>query len=173
MKNQSSNFEANWYILYTSPRAEKTVQNELLQLGYEIFLPIIKEFKVWKNRQKKWIDRIMFPSYVFVKTQHHELYKIKQVPKVMTYLHIAGKPCIVPIKIIEGVKKIMGSEKNISVEPNFNKGERVKILDGPLAGYSGILIRQKGKTRFGIQLREINHTVFVDISNNNLEKIAV
>lgn len=30
----------NWYVFYTSPRAEKKVNEYLLSLGYESFLPL-------------------------------------------------------------------------------------------------------------------------------------
>lgn len=37
----------NWYVFYTSPRAEKKVNEYLLSLGYESFLPLKSEFKIW------------------------------------------------------------------------------------------------------------------------------
>lgn len=40
----------NWYVFYTSPRAEKKVNEYLLSLGYESFLPLKSEFKIWRNR---------------------------------------------------------------------------------------------------------------------------
>lgn len=43
----------NWYVFYTSPRAEKKVNEYLLSLGYESFLPLKSEFKIWRNRQRK------------------------------------------------------------------------------------------------------------------------
>ncbi len=46
----------NWYVFYTAPRAEKVIQQELDFRGYEVFLPITKTLRVWKNRQKKMVD---------------------------------------------------------------------------------------------------------------------
>ena len=39
----------NWYVFYTSPRAEKKVNEYLLSLGYESFLPLKSEFKIWRK----------------------------------------------------------------------------------------------------------------------------
>lgn len=39
----------NWYVFYTSPRAEKKVNEYLLSLGYESFLPLKSEFKILDN----------------------------------------------------------------------------------------------------------------------------
>jgi transcription antitermination factor NusG len=167
--NQSGN--TSWYVVYTAPRAEKVVCQELINKNFVVFLPLIKELKIWKNRQKKWIDKVLFPSYIFVNTQQHELYHIKQMPRVATYLHIAGKPSTISNIVIEGIKRMLSLDKNVSVETDFNEGEKVKIIEGPLAGYKGILVQQKGKARFGIQIDEINQTVFVEVCTSILEKL--
>ena len=171
MNDNQIKTKTNWYVLYTAPRAEKMVFLELMNRDYEVFLPMTKELKVWKNRQKKWIDKVLFPSYIFVNTLQHELYGIKQVPKVATYLHIAGKPSTVPNKVIEGIKKMISTYKDLTVTTDFCNGEKVKIVHGPLTGYEGILVQQKGKARFGIQLNEINQTIFVEVCSSILEKL--
>ncbi len=152
-----------WYIFYTAPRAEKVVCQELARRGYEVFLPTVKILKVWKNRQKKTIDQVLFPSYIFVKTEEYMLHFIKQVPKIATYIHCAGKPSVIKQKEIECIKKMLRYSQEISVETNFSVGEQVRITCGPFSGYSGILVEKKGKKRFGINLKDINQTIFIDI----------
>lgn len=160
----------NWYVFYTAPRAEKIIQKELSFQGYEVFLPQIKTLRIWKNRQKKLVDQILFPSYIFVNTEESNLFKIRQTPKIMTFIHCGGKPSIISCECIEGLKRMLNLGQEISVEPNFRKGENIRIIAGPLAGYEGILVKKKSKTRFGIQLKEINQTVFVDVCTSVLER---
>lgn len=163
--------EIKWFVFYTCPRAEKVAYQELVRREFDVFLPITRTLKVWKNRQKKWIDQVLFPGYIFVNTNHHQLFDIKRIPKIVTYIHVAGVPATIPLKEIEGIKTILNLNQAISVETEFSEGEKVRIIYGPLAGHTGILLRQKGRTRFGIQLKEINHTVFIDICVKILEKI--
>lgn len=163
--------QSSWFVFYTCPRAEKVVYNELTKRDFEVFLPTTKTLRIWKNRQRKWIDQILFPGYIFVNTQQYCLYDIKKVPKVVTYIHCAGKPSIVPLKDIEGIRKMLNLDQEISVETEFYEGEKVRIIFGPLVGHEGILTKYKGKARFGIELKEINHTIFVEIGTNVLEKI--
>jgi transcription antitermination factor NusG len=139
--------------------------------GYEVFLPVIKTLRIWKNRQKKMIEQVLFPSYIFVNTQESNLFKIRQIKKVATFIGCGGKPSIVDVNCIEGLMRMLNLGQEISVEPNFTEGEEVRIICGPLAGFEGVLIKQKSKTRFGIQLKEINQTVFIDISSSVFEKI--
>jgi transcription antitermination factor NusG len=170
-KSPGSNHDSNWYIFYTAPRSEKVVHKELSRMGYEVFLPMTRTLRVWKNRQKKWVDKVLFPSYIFVNTNQEELHIITQVPRVSTYLHCGGKPSVISLEDISGIKIMLDLKQEVSVENSFSDGEVVKILYGPLANYTGVLTHQKGKTRFGIHLKEINQFVSIDICTSILEKI--
>ena len=57
-----------WIAVYTKPRHEKTVENELLKKGFEVYLPILKERRKWSDR-KKWVEFPLFRSYIFVRTE--------------------------------------------------------------------------------------------------------
>ena len=165
-----SKINEGWYVFYTAPRAEKIAQRELLLRGYDVFLPITKAFRVWKNRQKKIIEQVLFPSYIFVSTQETYLHKICQVPKIASFIHCGGKPSKIDSTCIEGIKKMLNLDQLISVEPNFHEGERVKIISGPLTGFEGVLLERQSKTKFGIQLDEINQTVFIDVCMSMIER---
>ena len=45
--------ELNWYVLYTTSRAEKKVAQRLEEKGLEVFLPMIEELRQWSDRKKK------------------------------------------------------------------------------------------------------------------------
>lgn len=162
---------SSWYIFYLYPRSEKVVYSELIRMKYEVFLPTIKSLRLWNNRQKKTIEQVLFPGYIFVKTQVNELPKILKSPKVVTILKNNGKPSIINQGEIDGIKKMLQLDLDISIETNYMINEKVKIINGPFTGYEGVLVKQNGKTRFGIQLKEINYILSIEISPNCLEKI--
>ncbi len=163
--------EKKWHIFYLRPRAESLVQRILTNLNYEVFWPVIQSVRIWKNRQKRMIRLSLFPNYLFVYSCTHELYAIKGLPHVVSCVSCGGKPSSVSEKEIEGIRRILGLGRAISVEPRFSKGEQVRIVSGPLEGYEGILVKQYSRTRFGIQLAAINHTLLVDIDRAELKKI--
>ena len=66
MDSQQDN--KKWIAVYTKPRHEKTVENELLKKGFEVYLPILKERRKWSDR-KKWVEFPLFRSYIFVRTE--------------------------------------------------------------------------------------------------------
>lgn len=165
LKNQ------NWYVFYTAPRAEKKAKLELELRGYEAFLPITQTTRIWKNRQKKKIDSVLFPSYIFVKTNERYLAEICRLNKITMYIECGGKPSKVSSECINAIKCMISLNKEISVGSNFIEGESVRIIEGPLAGYTGVLLRQKSKTKFGIHLKEINQVASIEICTNVLERV--
>ena len=160
-----------WCVFYTYPRAEKIANEELIKNSYETFLPTMKTLKVWKNRQKKEIDRVLFPGYIFVNVCMSEIFNVLKMSKIVSYVKYDRKPALIRQSEIDKIKTLIGLSPNISVISDFTINEKVRVISGPLYGYEGILILQKGKTRFGLQINEINQTVFIEVNANIIEKI--
>ena len=171
MSRNHSASEKKWHVLYLRPRTENLVCRTLTNLNYEVFCPVIQSIRIWKNRQKKKITFPLFPNYLFVYAYPHELYLIKCIPQVVSYVAFGGKPSTISGNEIEGIRRMLAMGRAITVETKFSKGERVRILSGPLTGYEGVLVMQSSKTRFGIQLKAINHAVFIDVVQSDLEKL--
>jgi transcription antitermination factor NusG len=161
-----------WFILYTYPRAEKVVYKELIKRDIESFLPCIKLENVWKNRQKKLIEKVLFPGYIFVKTSESLLYNIIRLPKIVSFVGCDNKPSIIKQIEIDCIKKMLNESLDITTEYiSVINGNKVKIVSGPFADYEGIVLLRKGKTLFGIELTGINQIIFVDITSNKLQMI--
>lgn len=170
-KDQRNSGRREWYIFYLRPRTEKVVCRTLTNLGYEVFCPVIQKIKTWKNRQRKKIRLPLFPNYMFVYTYPHELYTIRTFPQVVTYVSFAGKPSTLSNEEVEGIRRMLELGKSVCLLSEYSKGERVRIISGPLKGHEGILVRQRNRSRFGIRLKAINHSVFIDISHSDLERL--
>jgi len=160
--------EPKWYVFYTHPKAEKVVYRDLLKRGYDAFLPLRKEIHKWKNRQTKLVELPIFPNYIFVKAKLYELPDIKRLSKIVTYITIGNRPSTISSKELDTIKKASVLEMNMTIENSFCEGESVKIVDGPLTGSEGIILNHKGKTRFGILLNDLKHTVLIDICGHHL-----
>ena len=161
----------NWYVFYTYPKAEKVVCKELLKRQYDVFLPMVKSLREWRNRQRKWVSEVLFPGYIFVRTTESEIFNIIQIPKIVTCVKSGDRPGIVPEKDIKCISLMLGLGKEIFVEDGFSEGEQVKVVWGPLSGHQGVLVKRKGKNRFGIRLNEIHQSAYIEIHTGMLEKL--
>lgn len=161
-----------WFILYTCPRSEKIVYKELELREIDVFLPCLKVEKIWKNRQRKITEQVLFPGYIFVKTSEQILHNLIRLPKIVSFVGTDNKPSIIRQNEIDCINMMLIEDTNIIIENMLaNKGDEVKVLSGPFSGYEGIIIRRQGKTLFGIELTEIKKVVFIDITSNKVQMI--
>ena len=54
-----------WFALYTRPKNEKKVTEQLVKLGIEVYCPLVTQVKQWSDRKKK-VATPLISSYVFV-----------------------------------------------------------------------------------------------------------
>lgn len=161
----------NWYVFYTHPRSEKVVFEELLKLHYCAFLPLVKTLHRWKNRQNKMVSKVLFPGYIFVKTTLSRINSIEHNPKIVYCVRSNQRPAVVPERDIECIEQMLALDQEVYTGHDFDEGEHVRVVRGPLAGYEGILITHRGKHRFCIQLKDIRQCACIDIHSSMLEKI--
>ncbi len=168
---QDQQDQRKWFIFYVRPKAEKKVFQDLKINNHETFLPTIKALKIWKNRQKKWIESPLFPGYIFVKTINSSLYHISLLPNIVTYIKCGKLPSVIRNEDIQAIKKVLGLNQDVYLDHDFHEGQKVRIINGPLMGHDGIIVTKNGRKRFGVQLKEINYTVYIDVYENILERI--
>lgn len=161
----------SWYVFYTCPRAEKKVNEYLLSIGYETFLPLKKELKIWKNRQRKLIKSPLFPSYIFVLATRNDIFYINRAYGICSCVTFAGVPAIVLDDDIMSLKIMQEMDVEVLKNTEFCLGDKIRVIDGPLCGYEGILINVKGKEKFGVSVNCVNLTAIIDLGYSKIEKL--
>ena len=84
----------NWYVVYTKPRWEKKVVEQLNQKGIECYCPLITQVRQWSDRKKK-VDVPLFNSYVFVHLEESDRNSVFLSSGVVRYLFWLGKLAVV------------------------------------------------------------------------------
>ncbi len=90
----------NWYALYTCPRHEKKVAEQIEQRQISCFLPLYRSTRRWRDRRKE-LELALFPGYVFVRIAVDDKLKVLQVPGAVRLVSSNGKPCALPEQEIE------------------------------------------------------------------------
>ena len=125
-----------WHVVYTKPRNEKKVTEQLEKSGIIVYCPLVTQMKQWSDRKKK-VQTPLIPSYVFVNVMESERQKVLQVPGVLRFVFWLGEVAVVrddEIKALkEGLKKVVTSFE-VSA---FKKGDLIKIPVGPFQGKEG------------------------------------
>jgi transcription antitermination factor NusG len=162
----------NWYVFYTRSNAEKSVYGELIRRRYQAYLPLEKTLRHWRNRQNKLVSRPLFRGYIFIKTSESEIYNIVKIYGVVRCVRCGDRFSIVPEKDIRCIEQMLALGQPIYAEHDLAEGEHVRVIQGPLTGYQGLLIERKGKSRFGIVFDGIKQCACVDIDVAMLERVG-
>lgn len=162
-----------WFVFYTKSRQEKKVNDLLLKSGYEVFLPTHKVMRQWSDRKKK-VEVPLFNSYIFVKDFDHRIADILKTPGVAWNIRHNGKPAILRQEEFELIQRFLSTgyflETSGEIE-TFQVGDRAKIIDGPLAGITGVLTGKDQSHRFNILLEGIQQVIQVHLPASLLVKI--
>ncbi|MBI9066062.1 MAG: UpxY family transcription antiterminator [Salinivirgaceae bacterium] len=163
--------EKTWYAIYTKSRAEKKVKELMEERGYEVYLPLIKTLRQWTDR-KKMVEVPLISSYIFVCVSELEYYDILNTPGAVAYVTFEGKAAPIRGSQIETMRKAVDGKQNITlVNELLSKGQKVKIVSGPLKGSEGEYIETKHKCNFVINLSHIGFSLFVEVNAENVIKL--
>ena len=133
----------NWYALYTKPRNEKKVEEQLHKMGLEVFCPKVSVVKQWSDRKKK-VSQSLIPSYVFIKIKEQERDLVFSVSGVVRYLFFLGKPAIIKESEINAMKETLNHDfKEVGVM-DLEKGQKFTIEEGNFKGQEATFLEQKG-----------------------------
>lgn len=158
--------EKHWFVFYTKSRHEKKVKELLLRSGFEVFLPMHKVMRQWSDRKKR-VEVPLFNSYIFVRTFEHEIVRVLQIPGVSANIRHNGKPAILRLAEYDLIQRFISSGLFLETSPllpQIENGDRVKVLDGPLAGVYGIMSGTANDQKLSIILEGLNQVVQVEIS---------
>ena len=152
--------QAKWYVVHTfsgyenkvATNLEKIVENRHLQDWIrEVRVPTETVVEV-KGTQSREVERKIFPGYVLVKMvmSDDSWFVVRNVRGCTGFVGPNGKP----IPLTEEEIAALGVEKK-QIEINYRVGDTVKIIDGPLENFSGVvdeIDREKNMVRVTISM---------------------
>ena len=162
--------QKKWIAVYTKPRHEKTVENELLKKGFEIYLPILKERRKWSDR-KKWVEFPLFRSYIFVRTEIKNSLFVLQTMGVVKVIKFGGEIAVIQNDSIRAIKLMIEGGYMPEAIDYFVKGETVEVKSGPLKGLIGEVTRVDNSDRLLVRIDAIQHSVSVQIDRGYLKSL--
>jgi transcription antitermination factor NusG len=171
MTKNISKSKKNWFAIYTKPRFEKKTNDLLLLKGIESYCPINRVKKKYSDRWK-WVDEILFTSYLFIKISEKEISEVRLTPGVVNFVYIEKKPAIIPEKDIIKIKKFLNQYTNVTVESFLNqelaKGQKVKIDTGFFMDSIGTVTKVLKDNKVKVTINSLQINLVTVINKNDL-----
>jgi transcription antitermination factor NusG len=160
--------ETHWYAITVYPRHEKQVVKQLEGRGVRSFVPTYRSVRRWKDRRKE-LDLVLFPGYAFVELALCSRLAVLTVPGVVRFVTFHGQPAALCEREIQSLRSSLTSGTRVAPHPYLQKGRRVRVARGPLAGIEGILVRRKEHFRLVLSVDLIMKSVALEVDESEVE----
>lgn len=162
-----------WYAVHTRSRFEHIVREALGAKNIEAFYPRMLVMSKRKDRRLK-IQVPILPGYVFVhsRLEAEEHLNILKTPGAVRFIGFDGTPAPADDAEIDSLKILDGTDRTVQNREYINRGDRVRIIEGPLEGLIGFYSRHKGKTgRVVVSVELLRRSLSVEIDDWVVERI--
>lgn len=171
VKNIQNQSEPRWYILYVKSRAEKKVRDKLEKHKIEVFLPLMKIMRQWSDR-KKQVQVPLFSGYLFLYIDEEQIHFVKMIEGVVGFVKHENKYATIKENQLNEIRMFLKTGLHIQSEPDvFSKGEKVKIVFGPLKDVEGELLEIKNEKHFIVRIEIIHQVLKISMPAQYLKKI--
>ena len=167
---------AKWYVIHTYSGYENAVKTSIekfvtgrnmedMILRMEIPMETVTE--VTDSGATKEVERKVFPGYVLIKMVMTDdtWHLVRNVRGVTGFVGSANKP----IPLTEEEVLAMGMEKH-EIVVKYNVGDHVKIVDGPLASFTGVVGEiEPEKNRVSVVVSMFGRETPVDLELDQVE----
>lgn len=138
----------NWYVVHTysgfEEKVKLSIEEKVEVLGLQEEIPKVLiptervvELKAGKKRES---DKKFYPGYILVEMELNDetWHLIKNTPRVTGF--VGGKtPVAIPEEEVEIIMQQVEKGPVPQVRTQFQKGENVRIIDGPFSNFNGFV----------------------------------
>jgi len=154
--------EFPWYALRVRSNFEQKSGELLRQRGFEEFSPTYRRRSYWSARVK-WVDRPLFPGYVFCRFDAQNWLPVLQTPGVVQAISFGGKPVPVDDGEIASLRILVCSSVPLFPRAFLHVGQKVRIKRGPLAGLEGIVEEFGKNCRIVVSVTLLQRSVSAEV----------
>ena len=142
---------------------------ELISLGVAFYAPVIeRRYRSPNGRLRKSYEPL-FGNYVFVCGEEDSRYKAICTGCVSRCMPVEQRDELVADLL--QIKNLVLMQAPLSPESRLEPGQRVRIRNGPFAGYEGTIVRRDKGVRLQVFVRFMAHGVSVAIDDCQADPI--
>lgn len=174
----------NWYVVHTYSgfeqkaklALEERIRSHKMEAAFEEVLVPSENVVEIRKGQKKTTTRKFFPSYILVKMDLSDdtWHLVKGTPKITGFVGNSTKPPAVPeAEVLKITQRIDEGQMKPKMKIIFDKGESVRVIDGPFNTFNGIVDEinpEKGRLKVLVSI--FGRSTPVELEFTQVEKNA-
>ena len=161
-----------WRVLKTRVKCEKVVRDQLLALGLEAYVPVIRRTARYVRKIKVY-ELPLITCYTFVRLPKDRRIDALALPYVQGILRVDGQDCIVTDREMEWLERVSGSGMDVHVETvSLRPGEKILLAHGQLAGLEGRVLHRHGKQEVTVQIESLGLQLVMHVREDMLVRAS-
>lgn len=136
-----------WFVVLVGHNGERAVGRRLGERGYEVYVALQREVRVWRDGRWREVDRVVIPSVVFVRCGEGERRDVLRTSGVRGFLmNRAGRGgssvAVVPDVQLDRLRFMLGAtDRRVDfVGEGLRAGMCVRVVRGALCGLCGEVV---------------------------------
>ena len=170
---------AKWYVIHTYSGYENAVKTSIEKfvtgrsmedMILRIEIPLETVTEITETGASKEVERKVFPGYVLIKMvlTDDTWHLVRNIRGVTGFV---GEASNKPIPLSEEEVLSMGMEKH-EIEVKYGVGSHVKIVDGPLSSFAGIVEEiEPEKNRVSVMVSMFGRETPVELELDQVETV--
>ena len=163
-----------WYVLHTRSRFENVVYEGLVKKTFDAYLPKIQVRSKRRDR-KQMIHIPLFPGYLFVRSDLNPYQQLEIVKTVGVVRFVGNRQGALPVpdEAIASLKIMVSTDQDIVTGRRLRQGDRVMVVDGPMAGVVGTFVRYRGQGRVVVNIEALGQYAAVEVDIAHVEPVPL
>ncbi|CAN5886827.1 transcription termination/antitermination NusG family protein [soil metagenome] len=162
--------ERRWWCLHTRSRQEKSTARHLQSRQISYYLPqVFRESRTPAGRRLRSLIPL-FPGYLFLLADDRQRGEALKGNHLANVLEIPDQTGLV--HDLRQIHQILTSGMPVAPEPTFPVGTRVRVINGPLIGLVGTIVRRRGhRDRFVATVRYLGQGATIELADWQVEQV--
>ncbi len=155
-----------WYVVHTQTGSEEKVKKSLdkkiatsaIKENFtEVVIPTEQVSEI-RSGKKRISHRKFFPGYILIQMEMDKdsWYLVKTTPGITGFIGSGNKPSFLSDEEVENIlKRTQDTQVKPSPKIVFEKGEAVRITEGPFVNFNGAIEdvhQDRGKLKVGVSI---------------------
>lgn len=170
-ESTDTEIQTRWFLAYTKPRQESIADVNLVQQGFEVYLPLYKKFKKTEQGPVA-IFEPMFPRYILFRPGKPEqsISVVRNTKGVARIVRFGFEPATLHDELVQRIRQLEQVRQQATLQElsQIKVGQAVRLKHTALGSIEG-LVQNVSSKRVAVLLEILGRPTVVQLEHHQVE----